>query len=139
MKEIKILLAFGSNLGNRQGNIEKAYKYLQKANIKIEKKSDFYKSKPYGIEDQPYFLNSAAVCKTNLSPQNLLATMKKIEKNIGRKETFRWGPRVIDIDIIFYDEIKYISDNLTIPHKDFKNRDFVIIPAKSILNNEWNV
>jgi len=132
-------LAFGSNLGNKKENIEKAYNELLKQGIILTKKSNFYRNPAYGIENQPHFINTVAIGETFFTPMDLLNKIKNIEKKIGRNETFRWGPRVIDIDIIFYDNIIYKSDNLEIPHKDYKNRNFVITPAKHILNNEWNI
>lgn len=129
---VYILLALGSNIGNKAENIEKAYKELTENHIEIIKKSRIIDSKPYGVTDQEDFKNSVVLAKTNYSPKELLKILKKIEKNIGRYGTFRWGPRVIDIDIIFYDRINYVSDELNIPHIDYKNRDFVLRPIEEI-------
>jgi len=121
-------LGFGSNLGDRTSNIERAYTLLEKSNIRILKKSHFYETKPYGVTNQPEFVNSVALVETEFGPFKLLETIKKIEKDIGRKETYRWGPRVIDIDILFYEDFILKSQTLTIPHPDLHNRCFVLIP-----------
>lgn len=137
------MLSFGSNIGDKAENIKKAYELLETEKLNIIKDSKLYITKAYGVTNQPDFHNSVALCKTCLTPIELLNFIKKIEKNIGRYETFRWGPRVIDIDIIFYDNIKYDSEDLTIPHKDFRNREFVITPIRDILpyrlKKIWNI
>lgn len=126
------LLALGSNIGNKAENIEKAYVELQENNIEIIKKSSIIDSKPYGVKEQDDFKNSVVLVKTFYYPEELLKILKKIEKKIGRYGTFRWGPRVIDIDIILYDRICYTSEELNIPHIDYKNRDFVLKPMEEI-------
>ncbi len=123
-----VYLGFGSNLGDRKGNILKAYNLLGNRGISILKKSSFYESIPYGVKDQPNFLNSVALVETSFGPLRLLEIVKDIERELGRVKTYRWGPRVIDIDILFYDEIMLDSKVLTIPHKDLDNRCFVLIP-----------
>ncbi len=127
-----ILLALGSNLGDKQENLEKACRLLEDK-INIIRRSAFYTTKPYGVTDQPEFLNGALYGKTGLSPMELLKFVKETEKACGRVETFRWGPRVIDIDIVFYDNIIYNSVALTIPHRDLHNREFVKKPALEII------
>ena len=127
-----ILLALGSNLGDREQNIEKACRLLG-AGVDIIRRSALYETEPYGVTDQPAFLNGALYGKTDLSPRLLLEFVKETEKLCGRVETFRWGPRVIDIDIVFYDNIIYNSVALTIPHRDLCNREFVKKPALEII------
>ncbi len=127
-----IFLGFGSNIGDRKGNIERAYSELKRAGIEFLKKSRFYQTKPYGVEEQPEFLNSVARVSTKLGPFRLLELLKLIENKIGRKETFRWGPRVIDIDILFYGDVTVKSKILDIPHVDLCNRCFVLVPMCEI-------
>ena len=127
-----IFLSFGSNIGDKRENIEKAYHELKNARIKILKISHFYETKPYGVETQPDFLNTVAQISTNFGPFKLLEVLKMIEKKIGRVETFRWGPRVIDIDILFYGDIILKSKILNIPHIDLCNRCFVLVPMCEI-------
>ncbi|MBQ0105617.1 MAG: 2-amino-4-hydroxy-6-hydroxymethyldihydropteridine diphosphokinase [Armatimonadetes bacterium] len=129
---IGIVLAFGSNIGDREKNILNAYKELENIGINIICKSRIYLTKPYGVTDQNDFANSVVFAETDMFPEELLKKIKKTEKKLGRYETFRWGPRVIDIDIVFYDSIIYKSDSLIIPHCDYKNRDFVLEPLKEI-------
>ena len=126
------VLALGSNMGNKAENLEKAYAELNNSGIETVSKSLFYHNPAYGYEDQEDFLNSVILVKTDYTPEELLSVLKSIETKLGRVETFRWGPRIIDIDIIFYDNIIYNSEKLTIPHKDYKNRDFVLKPLEEI-------
>jgi len=127
-------LAVGSNLGNRRKNIKKALDYLAKTKgIKIEKASRIYETKAIGGVAQGKFLNAAIKIKTLLSPQLLLKTIKKIEKDLGRKKTVRWGPREIDLDILLYGN-KFIKiKNLVIPHPRMFEREFVLRPLREII------
>ncbi|MBR3627787.1 MAG: 2-amino-4-hydroxy-6-hydroxymethyldihydropteridine diphosphokinase [Elusimicrobia bacterium] len=127
-----IYLSLGSNIGNRRKNLEKAVKELEKNNIKKIKISSFYETEPVGPK-QRNFYNVAGKFETNLSPQNLLKTVKQIEDKIGRKKTYRWGPRVIDIDILFYGKQIIKSKKLIIPHKEIINRAFVLVPMVEIV------
>ena len=129
-----IYLSLGSNIGNRMKNIENALDELEKYNIKKIKISSFYETEPIGPKQRKFY-NIAGKFKTVLEPLELLAVLKAIEKKLGRKKTFRWGPRIIDIDILFYGnqiiEIKF----LTIPHKEIPNRAFVLVPMREIAPN----
>ena len=129
-----IYLSLGSNIGNRKTKLEKALTELNKNNIKEIKISSFYETEPIGPK-QRNFYNIAGKFKTNLSPQELLKTVKQIEEKLGRKKTYRWGPRVIDIDILFYGNKIIKTKNLIIPHKEIANRAFVLVPMKEIVPN----
>lgn len=123
----KIYLAIGSNVGNSSAQFDTAIVLLaEKLNNIVE--SPRCVTKAYGYTDQPDFLNSALTADTNLSPQQLLKFVKDVERRVGRVQRFRWGPREIDIDIIFYDDLVIDEPNLKIPHLDFANRDFVLKP-----------
>jgi dihydropteroate synthase len=140
-------LSLGSNLGNTSQNIEDAYG-LFASKCKILKKSTTILTKPYGITDQPDFANSAIKVETELEPLELLDFIKSIEAELGRVENKRWRERLIDIDIIFYDDLAVDIPNvdkeliiskdpmkhnlLTIPHKDYQNRTFVLEPLLEI-------
>jgi len=126
------VLALGSNIGNKAENISKAYTELINFGIEIVSKSSLYNNPAYGYENQEDFVNSVILAKTDYYPEELLGIIKVIEKKLGRLKTFRWGPRIIDIDIIFYDNIRYNSEKLIIPHRDYKNRDFVLKPLEEI-------
>lgn len=129
-----IYLSLGSNIGNRRKNIENALEELEKHNIKKIKISSFYETEPVGPK-QRNFYNIAGKFKTAAEPLELLAILKAIEKKLGRKKTFRWGPRIIDIDILFYGKKIIETKFLTIPHKEIPNRAFVLVPMKEIAPN----
>lgn len=124
----KVFLALGANVGDSLGNIEKSIKFLSKK-LKDIKRAEIYSSKAVGYTDQPDFTNTAISGQTDLSPKELLKFVKEIEDKIGRVKRFRWGPREVDIDIIFYDDLVMESDELTIPHLHAHKRDFVLRPV----------
>lgn len=127
-------LGIGSNLGNRRENIKKALDYLKRTpGIKIDKCSRIYETKPVGGPSQGKFLNAAIKIKTSLTPQSLLKALKKIEKDLGRKQTVRFGPREIDLDILFYGNRIIKKRNLIIPHPRMFEREFVIRPLSEII------
>ncbi|MEN2994660.1 MAG: 2-amino-4-hydroxy-6-hydroxymethyldihydropteridine diphosphokinase [Thermodesulfovibrio sp.] len=128
----KVYLLLGSNLGDREKNIEEAINELMLCGVIILKKSSLYNTAPWGYIDQPEFLNQAVEGLTSLEPLALLREIKKIEKRMGRVETLRYGPRVIDIDIIFYDNIIFESKDLVIPHPLMHKREFVLKPLCEI-------
>ena len=127
-------LSLGSNIGNRKKNIEKALVQLEKNNIKKIKLSSFYETEPVG-PIQRNFYNIAGKFKTELTPVALLKKIKEIESLLGRKKTYRWGPRIIDIDILFYGKKIIKTKNLIIPHKEICKRLFVLIPLNEIAPN----
>ncbi len=123
----KIFLLIGTNVGDLKSNLIKAQKHLEKHNIKIIKKSKIYKTKPWGNGNQPDFLNMALEIVCNYKPIGLLHILKKIESSMGRKKTERrWGPRIIDIDILFYGRQIIKRKDLIIPHREFYNRRFAV-------------
>lgn len=126
-------LALGSNLGNKEENMNMAIKLLQnEKKINVKKVSSFIVTKPMGDVEQDDFLNSAIEIQTLLDPQELLETVNKIEAELGRVRTIHWGPRVIDIDILFYDTKTIMSENLKIPHYGIQDREFVLSPMSEI-------
>jgi len=127
-----VYLSLGSNIGKRLRNLQTAIKRLREIGFDIIKSSAIYKTDAWGVTDQPNFLNLILKGKTKLSPKELLKEIKRIEKEIGRKPTKKWGPRVIDIDILFYDKKVFKSNVLTIPHPQLHKRAFVLIPLKEI-------
>jgi len=132
-RKSRVFLGLGSNIGKKRKNLINAIRLL-KSHKKIELKeiSKFYLSPPYGFEEQESFINCVVEIYTELPPHELLKILKNMEKKLGRKPTFRWGPRVIDIDILFYDNIILNDKNLVIPHPDIKNRAFVLVPMAEI-------
>lgn len=94
--------------------------------------SSIYESAPYGNIQQEEFFNAVIKIRTNYVPKKLFNALKEIEKQVGRNKTSRWGPREIDLDILFYNNLIYSDDEITIPHKDLLNRDFVLVPLNEI-------
>jgi 2-amino-4-hydroxy-6-hydroxymethyldihydropteridine diphosphokinase len=123
----EVYLGLGSNVGDRLLNLNKAIELLSEK-IQILKKSKIYISKAVGYTDQPDFYNMVLYGKTDLSPEELFNFIKDVEKNAGRVYRFHWGPREIDIDILFYNDLVYKSDKLNIPHPRLHERDFVLLP-----------
>jgi 2-amino-4-hydroxy-6-hydroxymethyldihydropteridine diphosphokinase len=123
----EIYLGLGSNVGDRLLNLNKAIELLSEK-IQILKKSKIYVSKAVGYTDQPDFYNMVLYGRTDLSPEELFNFIKDVEKNAGRVYRFHWGPREIDIDILFYNDLVCKSDKLNIPHPRLHERDFVLLP-----------
>lgn len=128
----RVFIAIGSNLGDREKNILDAINYLIEAGLDVKKVSSIIETEPYGYTDQEPFLNCAVEAYTNLSPQELLLLLLDIEKHLHRVRTVKWGPRTIDLDIIFFDDLVINEPNLTIPHPDMQNRVFVLEPIAEI-------
>jgi 2-amino-4-hydroxy-6-hydroxymethyldihydropteridine diphosphokinase len=131
---VKAFIALGSNIGDREANIKAALELL-KQQMKIIKMSNLYETKPMYIERQDWFLNGAARIETELSPKGLLAFLKKIEKKLGRKPVERNGPRIIDLDILFYNSQVICEGNLQIPHPKMEERAFVLVPLSEIASD----
>lgn len=129
-----VFLETGTNLGNRLENLHKAVVALREI-TEIDQLSSIYETVPWGFQDQPAFLNQVISGTTSLAPFELLDSLKMIEKMIGRIPTFRYGPRVIDIDILFYDDLILEDENLTIPHPNLTERAFVLAPLDEIAPN----
>lgn len=124
-------VGLGSNLGDRKGNIKKALGMLGRdANVCAV--SSMYETEPEGYEDQDWFINAVAQIETSLSPDELLKLFKNIELTIGRRETIRWGPREIDIDLLLYDQICLDTPELIVPHRHMHKRAFVLVPLAEI-------
>lgn len=126
-----VFIGLGSNLGNREENLAAARGLLAQK-VDIMQASSLYESTPWGYADQPNFLNQVLRGETALKPIPLLNFFKHIEHDLGRKVTFRYGPRVIDLDILFYDELILQTKRLQIPHPHLHERAFVLIPLAEI-------
>ncbi|UCD19549.1 MAG: 2-amino-4-hydroxy-6-hydroxymethyldihydropteridine diphosphokinase [candidate division WOR-3 bacterium] len=123
----RIYLLLGSNVGNLKENLERAVELIEAHGIEVLKKSKIYKTKPWGVRDQPDFLNMALEVRSGLSAPELLRIFKEIEVEIGReKSAGRWLPRVMDIDILFMDGLVIRQQDLIVPHRDFFNRRFAM-------------
>lgn len=129
-----VYLALGSNLGNRLANLKSAVSNLT-PQMDVEERSPVYETPPWGHDDQPAFLNQVVKVETYMQPEALLGHLKRLEVVLGRKPTFQNGPRVIDIDILFYDELVLDSPPLMIPHPRLHQRGFVLVPLNDIAPN----
>lgn len=131
-----VYLALGGNIGDVVGNFRRAIIDLEKA-IELVDISPVYLSKPYGMSDQPNFLNAVFSAETTLSPFALLELIKNEEKLAGRDLSApRYAPRPLDIDILLFDDLKIKSATLTIPHPALYKRDFFIVPLLDIISDE---
>lgn len=120
-------LGLGSNLGNREKNIKNAISRLSSdPDLHIMKSSSLIETKPYGNIDQPDFINTVIEIDTDITAEDLLSKCLTVENELGRKRNEKWGPRTIDIDILFYGETTVNLEQLTIPHPDLHNRRFVL-------------
>jgi 2-amino-4-hydroxy-6-hydroxymethyldihydropteridine diphosphokinase len=128
-----VYFSIGSNQGDRSQNLQRVLeRFRLDGRVCIEATSSIYETSPVGVTEQPDFLNAVIRGKTILSPLMLLEYVKEVEKNIGRQKTERWGPRIIDIDILFYADLCMETEHLTIPHREVVNRAFVLIPLAEI-------
>ena len=126
-------MSLGSNLGDRKANLEAAIAALERVDgVSVTKRSHFYETEPVGEVDQPEFLNMAVEIETALEPIELLNAIKEIETELGRRPSFRWGPRTIDIDMVLWGDRVVESDRFALPHKEFRNRAFVLAPLAEI-------
>lgn len=129
-----VYLSLGSNLGNKKQYLKQGIQFLaEDESITIKKVSSYYKTAPIGGVQQDDFVNLAVEIKTSYSPLTLLESLQFIEKKLERTREIHWGPRTIDIDILYYDQIKVTQKNLIIPHKEIMNRLFVIVPLLEII------
>ncbi|UZQ86306.1 2-amino-4-hydroxy-6-hydroxymethyldihydropteridine diphosphokinase [Thermoclostridium stercorarium] len=128
-----IILSLGSNIGDREKNLKTAlYHIIQNPYISLVAVSNIYNTEPVGYVDQGPFLNLCVSIQTTLNPYELLSSLQNIERLMQRERNIRWGPRNIDIDIIFYRDEVINEENLIIPHPRYKERNFVIIPLLDI-------
>ena len=127
----QVYLGLGSNLGNRKNNLEDAVGLIAEFAV-IKKCSSIYETEPWGLKDQPKFLNQVLLVESTLEPNEILSHLKRIEQQMGRKKSVRYGPRLIDLDILFFDELIMNSADLTIPHPRLTERAFVLVPLAEI-------
>ncbi len=132
-------LGLGSNLGDKAATIEQAIERLSRLpETRLLRRSRLYRTEPWGDTDQDWFLNACALIETSLSPEDLLDYLLGIELVLGRtrEKTRRWGPRGIDIDLLFYGDEVRASENLTLPHPHLFERAFVLIPLAEIADDK---
>lgn len=128
----RVFLSLGSNLGDRTGNIKRAFDALSAAGIEVRRVSSFYRTEPVDLKQQPWFVNCVAEVATDLLPLQLLKTLQKVERDLGRRRVIDKGPRKIDIDILLYENVVVHSAGLNIPHVCMAERKFVLVPLREI-------
>ena len=129
---MSIYIALGSNLGDKEKNLKEALQFLEKKGISICRVSDFITTEPYGVTDQPAFLNAVAEISTDRSSLELLHALLQVERDMGRKRLRHWGERNIDLDLLLYHGDIIDLPELKVPHPDMQNRDFVLGPLAQI-------
>jgi 2-amino-4-hydroxy-6-hydroxymethyldihydropteridine diphosphokinase len=130
---VPIGLGLGSNIGDRAAMIAGALQELEARGIaRITARSSLWRTAPWGFTEQEDFANLCALAETRLPPPQLLAAIKRLETDLGRTAGIRWGPRAIDIDILFYDDLKSEAADLSLPHRELFRRAFVLVPLAEI-------
>jgi 2-amino-4-hydroxy-6-hydroxymethyldihydropteridine diphosphokinase len=124
-------LSLGTNLGDREANLRAALELLQRCG-EVVAVSSIYETEPWGYPDQPEFLNCVCAIATGLEPPALLEATQSVEQELGRRPNFRFGPRLIDVDILLYGDASYHSDDLEIPHPRMALRAFVLVPLADV-------
>ena len=128
-----VFLGIGSNLGDRMKYLREAVRLIgELPRTSVAAVSRVYETEPYGLKDQPMYLNAVLEARTELSPEIVHEEVKRIERNMGRRETKRWGPREIDIDILYFGPRKINTDALHIPHPGVRQRRFVLCPLAEL-------
>lgn len=128
----KVWIALGSNMGNGRKNLDEAVENMNKNGVKVEKISTYIETEPYGYTEQDNFVNAVCIAETELSPRELLKTLLAIELEMGRVRLIRWGPRIIDLDILFYEDLIIDEEDLKVPHIEIQKRSFVLEPMDEI-------
>ena len=126
-------VALGSNLGDREANLNRAVELLKQRGVDVVKVSTFIETEPYGVTDQPRFLNGACMVKTELEPLELLRLLLSVEKEMGRVRLRHWGERNIDLDLLLFEDVLMDTEELRLPHPDMANRDFVMLPLAELV------
>ena len=125
-------IALGSNLGDKEKNLRRAFVLLTQQGVEVVRVSSFLSTEPYGVTDQPQFLNAVACVRTSLAPLALLDVLLATELAMGRVRLRHWGERNIDLDLLLYEDVVLDTPRLRLPHPDMQNRDFVLLPLAEI-------
>ncbi|MEI7027646.1 2-amino-4-hydroxy-6-hydroxymethyldihydropteridine diphosphokinase [Paenibacillus sp. y28] len=140
MTPITAYIGLGSNQGEREQYLADAIKLLEAVpGITLRRASHFYETDPVGLTEQDLFLNMAIRVETTLSPQELLHTLLEVEHQLGRVRDVRWGPRTIDLDLLFYGNRVIEQDDLIVPHPRLRERAFVIVPLQDVVSEQDNL
>ena len=126
-------IGLGSNIGDKSGNIARAVALLrERGALEHIEMSQLYRTPPWGVTEQDWFVNACLAAQTRLAPLELLAALQKAEHDMGRVRVQRWGPRLIDLDILYYGDLALHSEALTLPHPEMGGRGFVVIPLAEV-------
>jgi 2-amino-4-hydroxy-6-hydroxymethyldihydropteridine diphosphokinase len=128
----RVALSLGSNVGDARANVARAVEALAAAGARVVSRSPDYRTAPWGPVAQDWFVNACVVAETDLLPEELLALCKGIEREMGRTEGVRWGPRIVDVDILTYDDRELAIPGLTVPHPRLLERAFVLVPLADV-------
>ena len=129
----RVFIGLGSNLGNRLGHLRGAIAAIREVpGLTVVKMSSVYETEPVGNRDQPQFINAVLEIGCELSPQELLTALQRIERHMGRERHGKWQPRVIDLDIVFFGDLVLASPELTVPHPEAAGRAFVLEPLAEL-------
>ncbi len=128
----KVWIALGSNMGEGRKNLDLAIKMMNERGVLVEKVSTYIETEPYGYTEQDNFVNAVCVAETKLSPRELLEVLLKIELDMGRVRIIKWGPRIIDLDILFYEDLIIDEEDLKVLHIEIQKRSFVLEPMNEI-------
>jgi 2-amino-4-hydroxy-6-hydroxymethyldihydropteridine diphosphokinase len=132
-------LGLGANLGDPEAQLQEALERLNKAEeVEVTRVSTFYRNPPLGPENQPWYVNAVARVRTRLGPEELLRLVQQIETAMGRERGERWGPRVIDLDLLLYNGEVIFTPNLVVPHPEMHLRIFVLAPLAEIAPRAWH-
>lgn len=126
-------LGLGSNLGDRQAHLSGAVRALENwEGMRVVAMSSLWETPPWGVEEQPHFLNACILIETSLSPIEVLEACLAIERDHGRERSLRWGPRTLDMDVLYYDDVDMAVERLILPHPRMLLRSFVLAPLAEI-------
>jgi len=125
----RVLIGIGGNIGDTKRRFHHLFYRMERdKNLRVVETSPILKNPPFGYLNQNFFFNAVIIVETKLSPKSFLKRVLYLEKRFGRVRTFKNAPRTLDIDIIFFDKLKIKSRNLVVPHRDWQNRESVVIP-----------
>jgi 2-amino-4-hydroxy-6-hydroxymethyldihydropteridine diphosphokinase len=134
-QKVRVAIGLGSNLGNRAEKIQEAIQTISEEFLEDAKFSQLYESEPWGKTDQPKFLNAVVVGLSEWKPPAIVNYLKNLERELGRTEAVKNGPRVIDLDLLAYGELVWDEEGVTVPHPGILDRDFVILPWRELWPN----
>lgn len=129
----KAVILFGTNMGERFISLDKAAQEVNHKLGKIIQRSSVYETAPWGNTDQEPFLNQVVVIESVLSAEQMMNQILLIEEKLGRRKTIKWGPRIIDIDILFFNDEIISTENLVVPHPGLHQRKFTLVPLAEIM------